>query len=389
MKQSSNRKLKVLIVSDIFYPHTGGVPEHMLYLWKNLRQLGHDAKILAPSFGENYPYVDEDIVRMGRAIKIPKNRSFSVLTFGVTIPWRLRHYLTTENFDVVHIHGTIAPMLPYLALKYSHAKNVITFHSAHERSLGYVLWEPVLEQYFRKIDGMIAVSEIARDSVSKYFPGDYRIIPNGVDTGRFNPDIQPMKHLIQYSPKILFVGRFEPRKGLKYLLQAFPMVIENYPTAKLIVVGRGFLEHYYRQYVEKHIKKHVIFCGHASPEDLPRYYASCDIYCSPATGAESFGIVLLEAMATGKPIVASDIPGYKKVMVDAQEGLFFRACNPQSLAEKINTLLGDSEQMRTMGQAGREKALTYDWRKVTKRVVQFYEELLQGRRDADVEHAQT
>ena len=293
----------------------------------------------------------------------------------------------TENFDLVHIHGTIAPLLPYLALKYSHAKNVITFHSAHEGSLGYVLWEPVLEQYFRKIDGMIAVSDVARDSVSKYFPGDYRIIPNGIDTQRFNPDVQPMQHLAQYSPKILFVGRFEPRKGVRYLLQAFPAVIKRYPSAKLIVVGRGFLERYYRRYVEEHIKEHVIFCGHVSPDDLPRYYASCDIYCSPATGAESFGIVLLEAMATGKPIVASDIPGYKKVMVDGHEGLFFGTRSPQSLAEKINMLLGDRERMRAMGQRGREKALTYDWPKVTKHVVQFYEELLQSRRD-DVVHAQ-
>lgn len=388
MKESSNRRLKILIVSDIFYPHTGGVPEHMLYLWRNLRQLGHDAKILAPSFGENYPYVDEDIVRMGRAIKIPKNQSFSVLTFGITIPWRLRRYLESEQFDIVHLHGTIAPVLPYLALKYSSAKNVVTFHSAHEGSLGYVVWEPVLEQYFRKIDGMIAVSEVARDSVSKYFPGEYRIIPNGIDTQRFNPDVKPMEVLEQFSPKILFVGRFEPRKGLKYLLQAFPSVIKNFPTAKLIVVGRGFLERYYRRYVEEHIKEHVIFCGHVSPDDLPRYYASCDVYCSPATGAESFGIVLLEAMATGKPIVASDIPGYKKVMTEGEEGLFFRVCNHESLAEKINILLRDQKRMQMMGQKGQKTARTYDWRTVTKQVEQFYKELLEKQRVPYVEHTQ-
>ncbi len=371
--------MKVLIVSDIFYPHTGGVPEHMLYLWKNLRDFGHEAKILAPSFGKNYPYVGEDIVRMGRAIKIPKNQSFSVLAFGITIPWRLRRFYAHENFDIVHIHGPVAPVLPYFALKYSTAKNFITFHSAHEESFGYVLWEPILEQYFRKIDGLIAVSEVARDSVSKYFPGDYRIIPNGIDTNRFHPDVKPMPQLEQYSPKILFVGRFEPRKGLKYLLQAFPLVIEKFPQAKLIVVGRGFLERYYRRYVEEHIKGSVIFVGHVSPEDLPRYYASCDIYCSPATGAESFGIVLLEAMAAATPIVASEIPGYKKVMEDGREGLFFRTCNPDSLAEKIITLLNEKKRMQEMGQNGRKKALRYDWKIVTKQVLEFYEEVLQKR----------
>lgn len=177
--------MKILIVSDIFYPHTGGVPEHMLYLWRNFKNLGHEAKIMAPSFGRNYPYVDEDIIRFGRAIQIPKNRSFSVLTFSLSIPWQLRRFLDHENFDIVHIHGTLAPVLPYFALKYSKAKNFITFHSAAESIVSYVLWEPVLEQYFRKVNGLIAVSEVARDTVSRYFPGDYRIIPNGIETDRF------------------------------------------------------------------------------------------------------------------------------------------------------------------------------------------------------------
>lgn len=366
--------MKILIVSDTFYPHTGGVPEHMLYLWKNLRTLGHDAKVLAPSFGKNYPYVDENIIRMGRAIKIPKNKSFSVVTLGVLLPWSMRRFLARERFDVIHIHGPIAPVLPYFALKYSTAKNFVTFHSAHEESFGYVLWEPMLEQYFRKIDGMIAVSEVARDSVSKYFPGSYRIIPNGIDTERFHPEVKPVSELEKFSPKILFVGRFEPRKGLKYLFQAFPRIMQAFPKAKLVVVGRGILERYYRRYVEEHIKESVIFVGHASPEDLPRYYASCDIYCSPATGAESFGIVLLEAMASGKPIVASEIPGYQKVMENEKEGLFFKACDAESLADSIIRLLQDRDRMHAMGVQGREKALLYDWKIVTRKVLDFYQE---------------
>lgn len=368
--------MKILLVSDIFYPHTGGVSEHMLYLWKNFQRLGHETKILAPSFGRNYPYIDENIVRIGRAIKIPKNRSFSVLTLGITLPWRLRKFFAKENFDVMHIHGSLAPVLPYMALKYSKAKNFITFHSAAENSYGYVLWEPVLEQYFRKVDGRIAVSEVARDTVSKYFPGYYRIIPNGIDTERFRPDLRPMEDLKKYSPKILFVGRFEPRKGLKYLLQAFPMVINEFPSAKLIVVGRGFLEAYYRRYVEEYIKENVIFVGHISAEDLPRYYASCDIYCSPATGEESFGIVLLEAMATATPIVASDIPGYRTVLEDEKEGLFFKVCNPESLANKIISLFKNKERMQKMGQYGRKKSLKYDWKIVSKQVLDFYSEVL-------------
>lgn len=368
--------MKILFVSDIFYPHTGGVSEHILYLCNTLRAMGHDARILAPSYGNNRPWVSDYIIRIGRAIKILKNRSFAVMTFGIQIPWKLRRLLERENFDVVHLHGSFAPTLPYLALKYSKAKNFITFHSAHEESYGYVLWEPVLEQYFRKLDGLIAVSVVARDSVSKYFPGEYRIIPNGIDTERFRPDVPPIKELAGYAPKILFVGRFEPRKGLKYLLQAFPRILENLPTAKLIIVGQGFLERYYRRYVEEHIKGSVLFVGHVSPEDLPRYYASCDLYCSPATGAESFGIVLLEAMATETPIVCSDIPGYRTLMEEGKEGLFFKACDPVSLSERIVHLLKAPALMQSMGKAGRTKAMTFNWKKVTRKVCDFYSEVL-------------
>jgi phosphatidylinositol alpha-mannosyltransferase len=368
--------MKVLFVSDTFYPHTGGVPEHILHLCNTLRDMGHEAKILAPSYGNNRPWVDDYIIRLGRAIKVPKNRSFSVLTFGILIPWKLRRLLARENFDVIHLHGSVAPTLPYLALKYSKATNFITFHSAHEKSYGYVLWEPVLEQYFRKLDGLIAVSTVARDSVSKYFPGEYRIIPNGIDTNRFNPKVKPIDNLAQYSPKILFVGRFEPRKGLRYLLQAFPRILRELPSAKLVVVGEGILERYYRRYVEEHIKGSVLFVGRVSAEDLPRYYASCDVYCSPATGAESFGIVLLEAMATAKPIICSDIPGYRTLMEEGKQGLFFRARDPAALAEKMVTLLKDRKLMWELGQGGRKKALCYDWKKVAKQVLDFYCEVM-------------
>lgn len=364
-------------MADDFYPHTGGIPEHMLHLWQCLRKMGHDAMVLASSFGNNSPYVDKSIVRMGRGVLIPKNKSFSVLNLGfITIPWKLRRFLSKENFDIIHIHGPLSPVLPYYVLKYSHSNNFVTFHAAHEDSLGYLLWEPVLEQYFRKISGLIAVSEVARDSISKYFPGNYRLIPNGIDTNRFRPDVEHIPYLDKFSPRILFVGRFDPRKGLKYLLQACPMILKEFPEAKFVVVGSGVLEHYYRSYVEGYLEEHIIFAGHVSPEDLPKYYASCDLFCSPATGQESFGIVLLEAMASGKPIIASDIPGYKTVMQDGKQGLFFKTRDPGALAEKAIQILGDKKMMKQMGKNGRDRALKYDWQIITKQVVDYYNEVL-------------
>jgi phosphatidylinositol alpha-mannosyltransferase len=156
------------------------------------------------------------------------------------------------------------------------------------------------------------------------------------------------------------------------------MILKEFPGAKLVVVGSGVLEHYYRSYMDGYLEEHVIFAGHVSPDELPKYYASCDIFCSPATGGESFGIVLLEAMASGKPIIAADIPGYRTVMHDGEEGLFFKICDPSSLAEKAIEMLKNKKRMKTMGIKGRDKALTYDWEIVTRKVVDFYSEILKA-----------
>ncbi len=368
--------MKILLVSDIFYPHMGGVSEHIFHLWENLRGLGHDAKILAPSYGRNQPFVNEHIIRMGRAVKFPKNRSLSAITFGFTLPWSIQKLLRREQFDIVHIQGELGQTLAYFAIKYSTARNFITFHSCHEGSLGYTLAEPLMEQYFRKIDGLIAVSTVARDSASQHFPGTYRIIPNGVDIREFDGNVKPLASLAKYDPKILFVGRFEPRKGLKYLLQALPRIISVFPDAILVVVGTGIMERYYRRFIEEHVKDHVIFAVNAPREAIPGYYASCDVFCSPAIGAESFGIILLEAMAAGKPIVAADIPGYRTVLEQGREGVFCQPCDPDDLADKMIALLRDQDLREQMGRAGRAKARLHDWPIITRQVLDFYTEVL-------------
>lgn len=233
-----------------------------------------------------------------------------------------------------------------------------------------------MEQYFRKIDGLIAVSTVARDSASQHFPGTYRIIPNGVDVRQFDDTKPPLPFLAQFDPKILFVGRFEPRKGLKYLLQSFPKIIDAFPGAILVVVGAGIMKRYYRRFVEQHIKDHVIFAANVPREEIPRYYASCDVFCSPSIGAESFGITLLEAMAAGKPIVAADIPGYRTILEEGREGVFCKPCDPDDLADKVITLLRDRKLREHMGRQGRAKARQHDWPIITRQVLDFYTEVL-------------
>ncbi|KPJ54496.1 hypothetical protein AMJ39_00295 [candidate division TA06 bacterium DG_24] len=379
--------MKICIVSDAYYPHPGGVSEHIHHTAMELRQLGHDTKILTASYGKKTEEKESDVIRVGRTVLVPVNKSMATVTIGRNLSGQVKKILTRGDFDIVHTHGPLAPMLSFLALRHSPTVNVATFHASHPESTGYQLFEPILQRYFRRIHGLIAVSESAKDTIYRYFPGDYRIIPNGVDTDRFHPNTKRVAKFCDGRPSILFVGRFDPRKGLKYLLQAMPYVVEKVPNARLVVVGKGVLDSYYRRYLDNRCREHVIFEGFVAPEDLPSYYATCDVFCSPAIGAESFGIILLEAMATKKAIVASDISGYRSVVSDGVDGILVEPRNAHALAQSLVRLLRDSQLRAELGRQGREKALRYSWKRVTRQIEEYYLEVserVRSRRSLEV-----
>ncbi|MFH1367258.1 MAG: glycosyltransferase family 4 protein [Patescibacteria group bacterium] len=264
-----------------------------------------------------------------------------------------------------------------MALRYLKAAKVGTFHTYSEGSYILETLKQQAKPYFARLSGLIAVSEAAKEYISRYLPGDYRIIPNGVDTERFSPSVEPFpEYKNSQDIKILFVGRMDPRKGFKFLLRAFPLIYQKITDIRLIVVGNGFLRSFYHLSLPSVLRPRVDYRGFVSRADLPRYYASADIYCSPATMGESFGIVLLEAMASGKPVVASDIRGYNSLFQDGQEGYLVEKENPLVLAEKIIDLAGDRKKRESMGVAGRQSSLRYDWKKVAKEIESFYYEVL-------------
>lgn len=371
------------MVTDNYYPYVGGIPDHIHNLAKELRRRGHTVKILTSSFGGKtmqtlaYTPDEEHVFRVGRALLVPYNRSFA----RVPTAWRPTHqvqrYFERGRFDIVHIHGVLAPSLPIVSLRASKAVNVFTFHADFPRDLAYILVKPLLNPYFKMIHGPVAVSESARASSARYFAGPYRIIPNAIDVDFFRPDAPLMPALADGRPRVLFLGRFEPRKGLKYLLMALPEIVRHVPDFQLVAAGAGPFGYSYREFLDRRLASHVVWPGLIPAEDRPRYYASCDIYCSPATGSESFGIVLLEAMATGRPVVASDIDGYRRVMgTDSREGLLVPPCDSEALAAAIIRLLKDPEERARMGTAGRRKALGYSWPRITDRIEALYRELL-------------
>jgi phosphatidylinositol alpha-mannosyltransferase len=276
------------------------------------------------------------------------------------------------------------PALPLTVLRHSNTINIGTFHAYRNRPLTYFYGKPILRPFFRKLHGHVAVSTVAREFVGEYFHADYRVIPNGIDYGRFHQRYAPLPQFADDRPTVLFVGRLEKRKGLRFLLRAWPMVLQRQPDARLVVVGRGRPLEGYRRFAARQgwSSADVVFAGYVPGEDLPRYYQSCDVFCAPNTGQESFGIVLLEAMAAGAPIVASDIPGYRAVLSDGVEGMLVEPQNPAALSDAICRMLSNPELRATMRRLGQEKARAYDWPRVAAQVLDYYTEVLERREAA-------
>ncbi|MEO0091426.1 MAG: glycosyltransferase family 4 protein [candidate division WOR-3 bacterium] len=375
-------QLKVCMVSDTYFPYIGGIPEHIFHLSQTLRKNGHIVKILTARFSakivKSLPYLpDEEFVyRIGNAMLIRANKSFARLTIGWRLSDKIEKFFEKERFDIIHIHGSLAPTLPILAIRHSSAINIITFHATHPKDKNYLFFRPLLLPYIRKLHGRIAVSEAARESNMYYFPGDCRIIPNGINIILYNPSVARLEKFSDPRPKILFLGRFEPRKGLKYLLQALPIIKKEIPDVLLIIVGAGVLGYAYQEYIAKEVKENIHFAGLIPEEEKPHYYASCDVFCAPSIGYESFGIVLLEAMACGKPVVASDIPGYRTIINDGQEGFLTQPKCPEAIADRIIKILKNPELAKKMGERGYQKSLKYSWERVAQQVEEYYVELV-------------
>jgi phosphatidyl-myo-inositol alpha-mannosyltransferase len=369
--------MKIALVSPYDYTHPGGVTNHIAHLQTEFERVGHDVTVLAPQSRKGGLTVSDGFVGVGRTVSIPGNGSMVRLTFDVTLYAAVKQLMRRENFDVVHVHEPLVPALPYMVLLTSNAVNVGTFHASGASSGWYKTLKPYMNLLMSRLDARIAVSEPARSFVSQYFDGPYEIIPNGIDLERFREPV-PLPWAGDGRPRILFVGRFtEPRKGFKYLLRAMPLVHQQFPEARLVVVGSGKPEKF-QGMMEKYGVNNVDFVGMVPPAELPRYYASCDVFCAPSTGRESFGIVLLEAMAAGKPVVAGDNPGYSAVLGRCETGVLVPPKDPQALGISLVRLLADGELRDRLGAAGIIYAGGFAWPQVASRILDVYERAAAG-----------
>jgi len=373
--------MKIALVSPYDFAYPGGVANHISSLEHHLTQMGHDVKVIAPASKAVTTFGDK-FIPIGKPRPIPTSGSIARVTISLWLSSRVKAVLDAEKFDVVHLNEQLIHMLCTTVLRLSNTANVGTFHAVAGRP-GYDFGKPLatilLRKWFRRLDGRIAVSKPAMEFASKYFPGDYHIIPNGVDLERFSSDVSPIDKFMDGKLNILFVSRLEKRKGLNYLLQAYQQVKKEIPNSRLIAVGPGTrLRHKYEKWVARNNVEDVVFIGYVSYDDLPRYYKTADIFCVPATGHESFGIILLEAMAAGKPIVATSIEGYATLINDGVEGFLGPPREVGRLAQALLSLLTDDSLRQKMGAEGRAKVVDYGWERIARRVLDYYARVLSG-----------
>lgn len=366
--------MKIGLVSPYDYAFPGGVVQHISHLAYYFNQWGHTVKIISPVSKEDARYFDEDIKAVGHPIPVPYGGSIARIPISPWLPVQVRRVLKKEKFDILHLHEPFTPMLCMSALVQSSSINIGTFHAYHIKSRGYKPLKPLFCKLLTKLDGKIVVSKPLYNFLNKYAPTDYQVIPNGIDTERFSSEGATRPEFEDGKINILFVGRLEKRKGLGHLINACALLRKEFDNFRLIIVGPGKrLRPKYIEQIEELKLDNVVFTNFVPFTELPEYYRTADIYCSPATGGESFGIVLLEAMSCGTPVVASNIDGYASVLRDNIDGLLFPQGDEAALAQTLLKLINNASLRKSMGESGKQNAQNYSWPKVARQVLNLYE----------------
>jgi phosphatidyl-myo-inositol alpha-mannosyltransferase len=365
--------VRIALIAEDYYPQLGGIPEHVHNLALQFRARGHDVTVVTSNMSGTHR--DDDFVRrVGRSVVIYANGGVARITVGHRLQQRLEA-LFRDRFDVVHVHGGLAPtfgVVAPLAARRVGIPVVATFHCWFDSSPACLILRRPLQRLLDLHAARIAVSVPVVDAMSRYFRGDWDVIPNGVDVGHFQAGGRRPVDLTAPSPRLLYLHRLEPRNHLGTLLEAMPGVLARYPAARLLVAGDGPWRGYYERQAAP-LGPAVEFLGRV--DDRPAEYRSADLYLCPTTRG-SFGITLLEAMACGTPMIVADGPGFNALINGGAEAVRLPHDDPAAWAGAVVRLLGDPVRRRMMSAAGVAKAARYAWPRVADEVLAVYERVV-------------
>jgi phosphatidylinositol alpha-mannosyltransferase len=361
--------MRVLLACPYAWDAPGGVQTHVRQLAYRLRDLGHRVLVVAPSSSP----APESFVRVaGAPFRVPYNQSVAPIAPTPAAFATVREAMREFHPDVVHVHEPFVPGPSMFSVLASRAPVVATFHAYADRSRLFDAAVPALRRVWNRLAARLAVSEAAAVFVaSRMAEGGLRIVPNGIDVGLFQ-DAEPAP--LPEGRRILFVNRLDPRKGFRVMVDAFAMLAAERADVLLVVAGDGAERGALRE-LSIEARSRVVRLGTVPHDELPPYHAASEVFCSPATGRESFGIVLVEAMAAGLPVVASDIPGYREVVRDGREGILVPPKEPDAVAEAIGRILDSPQDAERFGAAGRERAADFSWDSVAREIEQVYAEV--------------
>ncbi|MBE0528228.1 MAG: glycosyltransferase [Thermoleophilia bacterium] len=376
--------MRVGLVTPYSWTVPGGVNHHIEHLAAELEERGHEPWIIAPmgvlsptrrAMDSRRQLAAERFIPMGTAVPLPSNGSRAYISINPRVVLRMDRALRYGRFDVLHIHEPGVPSVSLAAVFLAASPVVATFHAALSSSFGYEYFEWLGHMGMKRIDVCIAVSEAAREFPASLFPCDFRIIPNGVAVEKYAPALGAAK----VEGRILFIGRAEKRKGLGVLLHAFKELRQRLPHATLVIAGatRGQALEESRVGLGPPLDlEGVEALGWVADDEKVALLAEAEVVCAPSLAAESFGIVLAEAMASGRAVVASDIPGYRSVVQPGVNGVVSPPGNVPALAEAIVALVEDPERRAALAQRGRVRALEFAWPHITDRIEAVYRDVL-------------
>ena len=366
-------KKRIGIVCPYGWDTPGGVQSHVGDLAEYLIAQGHFVSVLAPVINDEA--VPDYVTSAGRPISIPYNGAVARILFGPLAFARVKQWIGSGNFDLLHLHEPAIPSISLLACWAAEGPLVGTFHAASSRQKIAFAITPFIEPVIEKLTARIAVSEAARETLQIHLDTDAVVVPNGIYAKRFaDAHTDP-----RWSGNTIgFIGRFEEsRKGLSVLIAALPAIIEKAPDIRVIVAGPGNPASVLED-MEPQLRNRFSFLGRISEKDKANFMSSVSIYVAPNTGGESFGIILAEALAGGASVLASDIPAFDSLLGHGKFGTLFQSENSQDLASKAIELLNNPETRLSIARAGREYSQNFDWDVVAERIYDVYEMAMVG-----------